>query len=270
MAEGPHKGCQILIVTPRVIPFRFRDLATETRVQILEIILQQHDEFKIQGRPGRHGNPLRAVQTTFKQDVTNLHFGLVRNEATDKWRNILPSSFSVLRVSKSVFAEAAPNAYGKNTFSFTSLGGLDLFLKSIMRMAQHLRHINLAGISGKPSPTLLVRLRNAKSLRSLTFSHANACGHPDRVIQLFSDVFLPIRQAQRTSECAFNILDAVQVTKSLCCGLTSDQGLPLDPLSARYKAHHQAVIDNIRAGVAKELGIKQQLDEGDVVIVGEL
>nr|POE94721.1 hypothetical protein CFP56_16958 [Quercus suber] len=219
----------LYIVATKGNVFRFCDLPSELRIQILRISLEQEEHFIIMEHKTASGGKLnRAVQASFGSSRHPAHSGLIKDYQTDKWVGMDPSSFAILQTSRAMLVEAAPIAYGKNVFSFTSVGGCAMFLEGIGGMRKYLKHVSFDKMM-TPLPQALGRvlsqLQVSTYLLSAEFDVYAAHDDPGLLIYFYTILLRKAYERSLTSGHVFNIAKAVRMTYIRRQLLRSDEDL---------------------------------------------
>nr|POE94722.1 hypothetical protein CFP56_16959 [Quercus suber] len=252
ITTGSYNGRVAYVVEPkRAIPLSLLDLPPEIRVIILKMVLMQRAPFFItEYHQARSGT--RAVQSSFTNELE--HRYMTRDDSTDRWENMPPSTFAVLRVSKTLLHEAAPIAYGNNTFCFTGSGGLAHFISSIAGMRVHLKHVCLAPltiIKGRLL-TQLGYLHDVKDLRSLVFRPYLARTAMHILVEVYASLLRPVHKAALARGQKSKVLDVICIRGEPC---DSAGGFDVrEPQVKRAETRQAMAFEReIRTKVAREL-----------------
>lgn len=203
------------------------DLVAELRCKIYGHLLEENEPIKIsvyQRRPVREGYG-------YESRVRAREF--VWNGRSAKWMDQPPSNMAILQVNKQIRKEAAPIAYGDNTFSFAHSQFFKAFVRGIGSMCEYVKRIEFPTQitwirNGRTNPWLL--LGELTSLRTLNigqdaFEHPYEAGFRGRlkcrgsVVELVANVkesVEKLRQIHEANGSDVNVLDIFQITWSLC------------------------------------------------------
>ncbi|KAK5700815.1 hypothetical protein LTR97_005332 [Elasticomyces elasticus] len=126
------------------------------------------------------------------------------------------SNFALLRVSKQLFEEAAPNAY-ENRLSFADFSDATIFFKAIGSTIVHVKHVAIEGRYSKlesDGRAMFVLLAKAINLRSVAFEHGCLCGcntGVDDIVEMARPCLKKMHEARNGVEKSVQVIDLLQV-----------------------------------------------------------
>jgi hypothetical protein len=212
ITEGPLKGHHAVLLAP-VQPFRFMALPSELRSLIHGYLLQEDKPIQIisKGSPRR---PVRGTDFMKSRCISRPGISIERNR----------SNAALLQVSKAILSEAAPTLYGNNTFDFGSREDCHVFLDTIDRMKVLVRHIQFAVL--QPTERKLAvtsrKVKDVRSLQSLTFKHDSVCGRganaitPESIVEGCKSMLERLRKARPADSDVRGMLELLRIGCHLC------------------------------------------------------
>ena len=200
----------------------------EIRNSIFQYALELHMVFDLTTyRPIGGIKPRRAVQASFVDHAR--HEGLVFDHASSKWRGLSPSTtFALACTNRQTAKETLPMLYGDNTFEFHTLGCMNIFLRNIGTMRDHVRHIAITGRKAYlfTKPTLAFRdLSLCPALQQFSFdcdSMFDGVGQrrigpqvaPEQFVRDITDFLRAWHESHKDEQGHSNVLDVVKLTRT--------------------------------------------------------
>lgn len=223
VTKGGLKGRRVFLYED-VSAFRFLDLPAEIRTIIYNFLVETDESIRISSFTGKD-KIKRAVQASFHLDDASHREGIEYDAAAETYLGQPPSPVMVAQVNRQISDEVLPLVYGSNTFSFTTLGDLKVFLEDIGSNRRHLRHIGLPNnqpslpSSAKPA---LSRLIGAYGLRTLSIHHGYICGKEvkDKLEDFVEDITPFMRNFHKVKSAGgrdSGALDLIQVLSTTGC-----------------------------------------------------
>lgn len=270
---GKWKGRNIPVLEPTA-SFRIMDLPAEIRTMIYAELFEESKDIAIHSHKP-YNQPCRPVRGSFVSGPHADRAGLTWNQTTAKWEGQPPSAYAILRTSKKIFEEAAPVAYGHNTFSFPLLSDVNLFLANIGEMRSHLRHIGLGRNGWQVSyvRTVSNKLKDAKGLRTLrlhrtSFRSAPMPRYPaygiriERLVEGLLPLLRTLRKEQEKKQTSQSILNFIRLDKEDCprCRekISTRRFSSLRKVPCKKPAEHYEKLEaSIRSVVKARLAIKE-------------
>jgi hypothetical protein len=275
MTEGPLKDRRMILLEP-INVFRFMDLPPEMRNRVYGYLLESVvDLVLVISRPY---SPQRRVvnRSVTLQDypigIKNYRGFAREDPAVSKWYPEPLFNVGLLRVSKQVYAEAAPILYGSNTFSFNHATAIKATLLAMDRGRAFLRNVNLRyrGYAQIPLKSSQHLLKNAaKTLRSFTVHHTCACAHgtTNSLEKFFSDILPLLKAVHKVQKGVPNPIDVLKIVKfyweetpcANCTGYPGNLSVPcMNGECKRYRCadldeHVRDLTKQFREMLAKEL-----------------
>ncbi|KAK5720508.1 hypothetical protein LTR17_014909 [Elasticomyces elasticus] len=281
ISEGEYKGRQVLMLMPVKITeyFPFMELPPELRQMVYEIVLLEENSRNIDidsYKPS--GLSRRPVQSGFRSTSRDgPHHGLTWDKSRGKWMGQPPSNMGLLRVSHQVRRETAPVVYGLQTFHCHGMSPMEVFLETIGDMRGYLKHLPIKEYGYKlgKQRSIFSLLRDARSLRSITYPHNLLCAGKQE--QMYYEHLLTVEDLAREAapmlralhesreddDTAVPICELIQVEKPhLCfsCRHMKDtstykcMNMACEYPCGEAEQHHIDINARLRAAIAKELG----------------
>ncbi|KAK4900241.1 hypothetical protein LTR27_002465 [Elasticomyces elasticus] len=284
ITEGPYKGCNVLVLVPveNKDYFRFLDPLPELRTMVYEYSFAP-ESIAMSSHKVTHERK-RPVVSTFHRTTGTHHEGMVFDKAHGKWNGQVPSSFSLLRVSKQLLQETAPVAY-KNTFSFDLMRDATLFLQTIGNMKEHLTTLTLGRYSYQKTRarSFFTPLADAKQLRSIHLPHDLLCNKfskygrvscmsLEQIVEAARPTLMKMHKARKDSESAVPVLDLIKIDPPenchVCRGWGFGPGFPktnsvcatlgcCNSPCVEAETHNAELIAKLHCQLATVLGIKE-------------
>ena len=204
------------------------DLPPELRKMVYEELFSQPGKTEMdQIKPV--GQPRRPCRPGF--EVRKLHEGMKWDSTFGKWIGQTPSHFSLLRVSKQLFKESAPVAYG-GTFDLPTMGVAAAFFPAIGSMGEYLRHIDLSGYAHQKTKlrTVFRGIGNASALRSIGLPHTFICSRSRFLsmpmwafLEVLRPFLLKMHKNRKDVDTAVQVLDLFHIKASNPCRYCKDK-----------------------------------------------
>jgi len=222
----------------------------EIRNRIFEYALQTHVVFDMTTyRPIDGRKPRRAVQASFVDHAR--HEGLMFDHTISKWRGLKPPTiFALAHTNRQAAKDTLPMLYGQNTFEFHTLGCMNIFLRGIGAMRNHIRHIAISGRRAYlfTKPTLAFRdLSLCPSLQRLDFDSASLLNKTasekgprvsiEQFVQDIRDFLRAWHESHKDEQGHSDVLDVVKVTKT-CNWCLKPYYRPKPHRPCRHHAEH--------------------------------
>ncbi|KAK3616387.1 hypothetical protein LTR56_025988 [Elasticomyces elasticus] len=235
ITDGEYKGRQVLMLMPVKITeyFPFMDLPPELRKMVYELVLLDEKTKQItidSYKPP--GLPRRAVQSGFRSSRRGgPHHGLTWDKAKGKWLGQKPTNMGLLRVSHQVRHETAPFVYGLQTFHCLDMSAMEIFLQTIgSDMRGYLKHLPFNEYGYKPGKEYPIfrLLRDAKSLRRMTFPHDLICTDKktwhfgkrislESLVHAAAPMLKALHETREDDDAAVPVFDIIELEKPRIC-----------------------------------------------------